>query len=67
MLDLSNNKITSPIPVLNMPCLSELILDNNSISELKFLSERQMIPMMRLISVGGCEELVRRNGNRLVI
>lgn len=64
VLDLSNNSIASPVPVLNMPCLEELLLDNNPITELAFIAESQLVPMIRTISIRGCDALYQKYGRK---
>jgi Leucine-rich repeat (LRR) protein len=43
-LSLASNRIVVNMPILEMPCLKELVLDDNDLLELEFLTELQFIP-----------------------
>jgi Leucine-rich repeat (LRR) protein len=50
-LSLASNRIVVSVPVLEMPCLKELVLDDNDMPELEFLTELQFIPSIQRISL----------------
>lgn len=61
LLDLSDNRIAAPVPVLSMPSLLELRLDGNPIPSLEFLREPQLVAMLQTISMKGCDELQKEH------
>jgi hypothetical protein len=48
-----------------MPCLASLRLDSNDIGELLCLQERQLVPVLKEISVSGNMRLLEKFGEKV--
>lgn len=63
---LANNRIRGEMPVLQLPSLTDINLDGNGISKLTFLKERQLIPLLRCISMKR-NELLCASGDLIIL